>query len=142
MGSHGGSRAGGDGGNVAKLSTMIQSDAQGALSSLSNMLKGGSISKASFTANGNSVKSQSVTLESGGDKVEVYFSSRYEPTQVTNPTAPIKTGIYANVWKNGQPIAIRTITESKTKSVKNAKTQYENMLDVWKKATGQKQVRF
>lgn len=133
---------GGGGGNASKLSSMIQTDPQGTLSQLSQLLRGGNISSADFSKNGNSVQSQSVTLQNGNDKVEIYFNSRYEPTQVTNPTTPIKTGIYANVWKNGQPIAIRTITESKTKSIKTAKTQYENMIDIWKKATGQKQIQF
>lgn len=80
--------------------------------------------------------------ESGSDKVEIYFSSRYEPTQVTNPSQPIKVGIYANVWKNGQPVAIRTISETKTKSLKNAKKNYENMLAEWKKATKQERITF
>ena len=100
------------------------------------------MSKADFTVNGNSVKSQSVTLEKGSDKIEIYFNSRYEPTQVTNPSQPIKTGIYANIWKNGSPVAVRTIAESKTKSIKNAKKQYETMLDTWKKATKQKRISF
>lgn len=134
--------ASGSGGGIAQLSKMIQNEPQNALSQLGQILKSGTISNADFTENGSSVRSQSVVVESGSDKIEVYFYSRYEPKQVTSPSQPIKTGIYANVWRNGQPVAIRTIAESKTKSLKNAKTQYENILSEWKKATGQKRITF
>lgn len=138
-----GSRAGSGASNGASmLSGIIQKSPESALSQLSSVMSQGDLSKADFTANGSAVRSQSVTLESGSDKVEIYFSSRYEPTQVTNPSQPIKVGIYANVWQNGQPVAIRTISETKTKSLKNAKKNYENMLAEWKKATKQERITF
>lgn len=113
-----------------------------ALPQLSQLIEKGTISNATFTINGNSVRQQAVTISNGNDRIEVYFNSRFEPAQITNPTQPIKTGIYATVWKNGNAVAQRTIAESKSKSIKNAKTQYENMLDTWKKATKQKQIRY
>ena len=140
MGCSTGSKAGGSGASI--MSDIIQQSPQNALQQLSGVVSQGNLSKADFTANGSAVKSQSVILENGSDKVEIYFSSRYEPTQVANPSQPVKIGIYANVWKNGQPVAIRTISETKTKSLKNAKRNYENMLSEWKKATNQKQITF
>lgn len=144
MGSHGGSRAGGSGGgnNIAAFTDTIENNPSNALSQLSQLIEKSTISNATFTANGNSVRQQAVTISNGNDRIEVYFNSRFEPTQITNPTQPIKTGIYATVWKNGNAVAQRTIAESRTKSIKNAKTQYENMLDTWKKATNQKQIRY
>lgn len=139
------SKAGGGGAgsrNIAAFTDTIKNNPSNALSQLSQFIEKGTISNATFTANGNSVRQQAVTIRNGNDRVEVYFNSRFEPTQVTNPAQPIKTGIYATIWKNGNAVAQRTIAESKTKSIKNAKTQYENMLDTWKKVTKQKQIRY
>ena len=142
MGGRGSSSGKASAGGASMLSNIIQQSPESALSQLQKVISQGDLSKADFTANGSAVRSQSVTLENGSDKVEVYFSSRYEPAQVTNPSQPVKAGIYANVWKNGQPVAIRTISETKTKSLKNAKRNYENMLSEWKKATKQNQISF
>lgn len=138
----GGGVATGGKNNIAAFTDTIENNPSNALSQLSQLIENSTISNATFTANGNSVRQQAVTISNGNDRVEVYFNSRFEPTQVTNPAQPIKTGIYATVWKNGNAVAQRTIAESKTKSIKNARTQYENMLDTWKKATKQKQIRY
>lgn len=129
-------------GNVSKLPLMVREDPANILSALPKLMSQGNLSKANFTANGSSVKQQAVTFESGNNKVDVYFHSYYEPKQVTNPKSPIKTGIYATLWENGNAVSFRTITESKTKSLKNAKKQYEDILNEWKKATKQKQIKF
>lgn len=142
MGGRGSSSGKTPAGGASTLSNIIQQSPESTLSQLQKVISQGDLSKADFTANGSAVRLQSVTLESGSDKVEIYFSSRYEPTQVTNPSQPVKVGIYANVWKNGRPVAIRTISETKTKSLKNAKRNYENMLSEWKKATKQNQISF
>ena len=128
--------------NISTFTDTIKNNPSNALSQLSQLIEKGTISNATFTANGNSVRQQAVTISNGNDRVEVYFNSRFEPTQVTNPTQPIKTGIYATVWENGNAVAQRTIAEVRTKSIKNAKSQYEDMLDTWKKATKQKQIRY
>ena len=137
------SSGGGSGGSAfSKFSDMLKTNPQDVLPQLSKLVEQGTLTKATFTTNGNSVKQQAVEIINGQNRIEVYFNSRYEPTQIINPSQPIKTGIYATVWENGNAVAQRTITESKTKSVKSAKKQYEDTLDIWKKATKQKSIKF
>lgn len=120
----------------------VMNSPQTALNQLSKVIKHGQIDTASFTVNGSAVSSQYVMLNNGSDRIDVYFDSRFEPTQTTPPSTPIKVGIYATVWKNGNAIAFRTLTETKTKNLKNAKKNYDNVLDIWKKVTKQKQITF
>lgn len=100
------------------------------------------IDKASFTTNGNSVKMQNVTIQNGNQTINLTFSSDYQPQQVTKPTKAIETEITARLWENGNIKAIRTITGKSTKSLKNAATQYNDMMNDWKKLTGQSQITF
>ena len=105
-------------------------------------LQSGTIGKAKFTANGSSVSQQTVTVKSGNDELQVYFSSGYSPQQATNSTQAIKSGIYAITKHNGDVTAYRVLTETKTKSIKSAKKNYDSVLDAWKKITKQKQITF
>lgn len=100
------------------------------------------IEKANFTKNGNSISSQSAFLEAGNNSVEIRFVSGYEPTQVTNPKQNIKSGIYTVTRRGGNVKAYRTLTETKTKSIKNAKKNYDNVIDKWKRVTGQDRIQF
>ncbi|MCD8142317.1 MAG: hypothetical protein LUD83_03425 [Clostridiales bacterium] len=99
------------------------------------------VGKASFTVNGNAVKSQEATLESASDRISVRFYNGWEPTQVTRPERKITTKIEAVTYKNGNATAVRTLYEKSSKSLKNAASNYENVLDKWKKVTGQKTIR-
>lgn len=142
----GSSKAGGSGAkakiNLSEVNDMIKTSPSTALSQLSSVLQSGTISKAKFTANGSSVSQQVVTVKSGDDELQVYFSSGYSPQQATNPTQAIKSGIYATTWHDGNVTSYRVLSETKTKSVKNAKKNYDEMLETWKKVTGQKQITF
>lgn len=144
----GSSKAGGGGGgakakiNLSEVNDMIKTSPSTALSQLSSVLQSGTISKAKFTANGSSVSQQTVTVKSGNDELQVYFSSGYSPQQATNPTQAIKSGIYATTWHDGNVTSYRVLSETKTKSVKNAKKNYDETLETWKKVTGQKQITF
>lgn len=139
-GSSSGRGAKGGGKSLAQLNEMVQSNPENALSQLTEILKTGTFDKPKFTANGNSISQQGVTIKSGNDELQVYFSSGYNPQQVTTPNKPIKNGIYATTWHNGNATSFRVLAEAKTKSLKNAKKNYDAMLDTWKKATGQKKI--
>lgn len=100
------------------------------------------LDKPQFTANGNSIKLQGADIVVGDDTIALTFYSQYEPTQVTKPTEQIKTYIDARIYNKGNITALRTITSTQTKSLKNAKANYEKILDIWKKMTNQKQITF
>ena len=140
----GSSKAGGNAKaiNLSEVNDMIKSSPSTALNQLSETLQSGTIGKAKFTANGSSVSQQTVTVKSGNDELQVYFSSGYSPQQATNSTQAIKSGIYAITKHNGDVTAYRVLTETKTKSIKNAKKNYDETLETWKKVTGQKQITF
>ena len=140
----GSSKAGGNAKsiNLSEVNDMIKSSPSTALNQLSETLQSGTIGKAKFTANGSSVSQQTVTVKSGNDELQVYFSSGYSPQQATNSTQAIKSGIYAITKHNGDVTAYRVLTETKTKSIKSAKKNYDSVLDAWKKITKQKQITF
>lgn len=113
------------------------------LNDISKLQDGLKVDKAKFTSNGNSVKFQAVEIEKNGKKIDVRFSTQYDPLQINkNPKTKIETKIESVLWENGNAKAIRTIKSVKTTSLKNAKTQYEDMLSEWKKATGQRKIEF
>lgn len=100
------------------------------------------VGKAVFTKNNNALKSQEAVLESGEDKISLRFINKWEPSQVTAPDKPIRTSIEVVTYKNGDATAIRTLAETKTKSLKNAEKNYNQMLDKWKKLTKQRSITF
>lgn len=127
--------------NVSKAYSDIM-NGNATLDSLASLQPQMNIDKATFTTNGNSVKMQNVTIKNGNQTINLTFYSKYEPTQVAKPTKNITTEIEARLWENGNIKAIRIIAGTSTKSLKNAKTQYESMLDSWKKLTGQSSISF
>lgn len=112
------------------------------LSSLKTVTQNAKVEKAQFTANGNSIKSQNATIQNGNQKIDLRFSTGYNPQQTTKPTKTIETKITATLWENGNAKSISTISKVSTKSNKNAKSQYESMLSDWKKLTGQSKITF
>lgn len=128
--------------NISALNDELTNNSKSVLDRLGQYSQQMDISDADFTVNGNSVKSQYATIEQGTQKIDFAFRTDYEPTQVTNPSKAIKTQITATVWDKGNVQSYHVLAETKTKSLKNAKTQYENVLNEWKKATGQKQITF
>ena len=100
------------------------------------------VGKPQFTENGNSIKLQSATVENGADKVEVSCYSDYNPMQKTNSNSNISTIISVRHYKDGNIQAIKNIVDKKTKSVKNAKKNYDSVLEQWKKITKQKSIKF
>lgn len=141
VGSGGGGKTTPTGANVSKAYSDIM-NGNATLESLSDLQQQMSIDKATFTTNGNSIKMQNVTIQNGNQTINLTFRSEYEPKQVTNPTKAITTEITARLWENGNIKAIRKIAGTSTKSLKNAATQYDNMLSNWKKLTGQKSISF
>lgn len=128
--------------NISTLNDELTNNPKSALNRLGKYAQQMDISDANFTVNGNSVKSQYATIEQGTQKIDFAFHTDYEPTQVTKPSKVIKTQITATVWDKGNVQSYHILSETKTKSLKNAKTQYEDVLNEWKKATGQKQIKF
>jgi hypothetical protein len=112
------------------------------LSSLKSVAKNATVEKAQFTANGNSIKSQNATIENGNQRIDLRFSTGYNPQQITKPTKNIETKISAILWENGNAKRITTISKTASKSNKNAQKQYNEMLDEWKKLTGQSKITF
>lgn len=139
-------RGGGSGGgntavNVGKAYNDIL-NGNATLETLATLQPLMNIDKANFTVNGNSVKMQNVTVQNGNQTINLTFNSQYEPTQTAKPTKNITTKITARVWEDGNIKGIRTIKETSTKSLKNAATQYDNMLNDWKKLTKQSNISF
>lgn len=112
------------------------------LASLYDAAKYAKVNKARFTANGNSVESQTATIESGNKKIDLSFYTDYNPQQITKPTKAIKTQIEARLWENGDAKRIATIAKTTSKSNKNAQKQYTEMLEEWKKLTRQREITF
>lgn len=143
MGGRGGSSGskGGGGASVSKAYSDIMNNSA-TINSLANLKSQMDIDKAKFNVTGHSVKMQNVTIENGNQTINLTFYSDYEPTQVAKPTKVISTKIQARLWENGNIKALRTIDKTSTKSLKNARTQYETMLDTWKRMTGQNNIKF
>lgn len=98
--------------------------------------------KANFFTNGNAVKFQEAVIESGTDKASIRFLNGWNPIQVSSPTSAIKQTIEVVYYKNGNVAAIRKLDEKSSKSLKNAAKNYREMLEKWKKLTGQKSISF
>ena len=93
---------------------------------------------AKYDAFGNVVVSQTAEVSAGNLRIQLGFSNDYDPRQVRGTVrAPIKTNIEAVVWKNGHVTAVRTLAETKTKSIKNAGKNYQGMLATWRKLIGE-----
>ncbi len=100
------------------------------------------VSTANFTVSGNAVKSQFAEIERGNERVSVRFYNGWEPTQVARPTEPIKATIEVVTYKGGNAVAFTKIVEKKSTSLKNAAKNYEAVLEVWKRITKQKNIKF
>lgn len=101
------------------------------------------VNKPTLTENGNSIKQQVATLDNGTEKIDLAFSTKYNPMQTTGtPSKPIESKITATLWENGDAKAIVTLSKTSSKSYKNAEKQYNEMLNEWKKVTGQKKITF
>nr|DAY16045.1 MAG TPA: hypothetical protein [Caudoviricetes sp.] len=122
------------------LENLQKNSASGMLDSLQDLSpKAG---KASFFTNGNAVKFQEAVIESGTDKASIRFINGWNPMQVSSPTSAIKQTIEVVYYKNGNASAIRKLDEKSSKSLKNAEKNYHDMLEKWKKLTGQKSISF
>lgn len=98
------------------------------------------VGKTDFFVNGNAVEFQEAVAESGTDKVSIRFYNQWNPIQVAKPTQAVKQSIEAVYYRNGNAVAVRKIDEKSSKSLKNAEKNYREMLDKWKKLTGQKDI--
>ncbi|MBO5283660.1 MAG: hypothetical protein J6B43_11160 [Lachnospiraceae bacterium] len=95
-----------------------------------------------FTHNGNALQLQEAVLENGDDRVSVRFYNQWEPTQITIPDKAIKQTIEVVSYHHGDVTAVRTLAEKKSKSLKNAASNYEEMLEQWKTLTKQRSISF
>ena len=120
------------------LENLKENNRDGMINSLSNFSP--KVEKATFFVNGNAVKSQEASIQSGSDKVSVRFFNQWNPIQVTKPTKAIKQTIEIVHYKNGNATAIRKLDERSSKSLKNAEKNYREMIDKWKKITKQKEI--
>jgi len=100
------------------------------------------VGKATFTQNGNAVKSQEAILEHGSDKISIRFVNGWNPVQVSKPTSKIEQSIQVVHYKDGNATAFRKLDTKSSKSLKNAQKNYDEMLKKWKKMTGQKDISF
>lgn len=122
------------------LENLSKNSQEGMLNALRNASL--DVKSATFTKNGNAVKLQEAILESGENKVSVRFYNQWDPMQVGKPTSSIKQSIEIVSYKNGNAAAIRTLSEKKSMSLKNAEKNYHEMLEQWKKLTKQKAIQF
>lgn len=100
------------------------------------------VNPARFTKNGNAVESQEALLGNGENHVSVRFYNRWDPMQVGVPAKAIKQTIEIVLYKNGNATAIRTLAEKKSMSLKNAESNYHEMLKKWKRLTKQREITF
>ena len=143
MGGRGGSSGiGKSGGRKMSLSRFLknlkENNRDGMINSLSALLP--KAEKATFFVNGNAVKFQEASVQSGPDKVSIRFSNQWNPIQVAKPTKAIKQTIEIVHYKNGNATAIRKLDERSSKSLKNAEKNYREMIDKWKRITNQKEI--
>ena len=150
-GNRGGSKRGAGGGGVPsgrkpnlKITDAYKNikDNKGDLNELSKLQKNMNISKPEFTENNNSIKSQSAIIQSGNQTIDMRFVTSYNPIQTTKPKNSIESKIEVVLYEDGNAKAIRTLAKTSSKSLKNAKTQYDDVLNKWKKVTGQKNIGF
>ena len=120
------------------LQNLKENNRDGMINSLSNLSP--KAEKATFFVNGNAVKFQEASVQSGSDKVSIRFSNQWNPIQVTKPTKAMKQTIEIVHYKNGNATAIRKLEERSSKSLKNAEKNYHEMIDKWKRITKQKEI--
>ena len=95
-----------------------------------------------FIKNGNSVKQQSAQVTDGENKIVATFYSQYNPMQISKSNDNISSRIELRYYKNDNIEGYKVISEKKTKSIKNAKKNYEEVLGQWKKITKQKKIEW
>ena len=128
--------------SITGIRKKILTEPTNSIGDIAKFSKDMSIDKAIFTANGNSVSSQTATLSTGNKRLDLSFTTDYDPRRITNPSKKLTTQITATLWENGNVQAYRVLTKADTKSLKNSKKQYEETLETWKRMTGQKQIDF
>lgn len=96
------------------LQNLKENNRDGMINILSNLSP--EVEKANFFVNGNAVKFQEASVQSGSDKVSIRFSNQWNPIQVTKPTKAIKQTIEIVYYKNGNATAIRKLDERSSKS--------------------------
>lgn len=144
MGGRGGSSgitAGGNGrkGNISELVSDIRSgNREKVLDELSDFSP--VPQAAQFTSNYNALKSQTAEIEIGDTRVSLRYSNTYNPMQVSKPTSAITTEIHAVTFKNGNIMKSVTLVRKDSKSLGNAKKNYEEVTQIWKKITKQKSI--
>lgn len=98
------------------------------------------IGNAKFTENGNAVKLQGAVIADENRMVELAFYNSWNPLQQTPPEDYLKQSIDARIFEAEKCIGIFTLVEKKTKSLKNAEKNYQEVLSLWKKLTNQEKI--
>lgn len=122
------------------LDCLSKNDKDGMLRALHNLPF--VVESASYTTNGNAIESQEALFERGDYKISARFFNRWNPMQVVAPSEFIKQKLEIVLFKNENPTAIRTLAEKKSTSLKNAESNYHEMLKQWKGLTKQKEITY
>ena len=135
MGGRGGRGENSPSGRKAKFGVVVENIRKSSDEELLQGLKslGFKASDPRMDSLGNVVTFQSANLKIGEYEASLRFYNSYDPRQVGAVRESITQSIEIVTWKNGNPTAIRKIAEKKSKSVKNARKNYEEMLSQWKK---------
>lgn len=98
------------------------------------------IGNAKFTENGNAVRLQGAVMTEGDRMIDFGFYNSWNPLQQIPPSEYLEQSIEARIYKNGNIIGLTVLTERKSKSLKNAEKNYDEILSMWKELTNQEKI--
>lgn len=72
--------------SITGIRKRILTEPANSVDDIAKFSKDMAIDKAIFTANGNSISSQTATLSAGNKRLDLSFTTDYDPRRITNPT--------------------------------------------------------
>lgn len=95
--------------------------------------------KLTFTKNNNDVSHHALSTEIGSYRIDYAMSSDYDSRLIQNPSnGTIHSQIHGVITKDGNPVGLFKLFETKTTSPEKAKENYQIVKECWEDLTGQK----
>ena len=98
------------------------------------------IANAAFTENFNAVRLQGAVMADDNRVIDVSFHNSWDPRQQIPPNDYLTQKIEACIYEDGNIKGFITLVEKKSKSLKNAEKNYNEVLSLWKELTKQERI--
>lgn len=115
-----------------------EQDKQGMLEVFSEAEK--EIANAAFTENFSAVRLQGAVMADDNRVIDVSFHNSWDPRQQIPSNDYLTQKIEARIYADGSIKGLITLVEKKSKSLKNAEKNYNEVLSLWKELTKQERI--